>query len=110
MKSIGMTLSLLVLAGSLAGSAIAASTSTVEIPKGVKPGVIGAIALDESGKLCHLRFPAIRPSTFDSAKPELKSETTGDIIDYYGVCDHDPLGKEEVESQKQARTQRRTGK
>jgi hypothetical protein len=111
MKRVGMTLSLLVLASSLAGSAIAASApTTVEIPKGVKPGVIGAIALDESGNLCHLRFPAIRPSTFDSAKPELKSETTGDIIDYYGVCNHDPLGKEELESQKQARTQRRTGK
>ena len=106
MKRIGMTLSLLV----LAGSASAASAQTVEIPKGVKPGVVGAIALNRSATFCHLRFPAIRPSTLDSDKPELKSATTGDIIDYYGPCDHDPIGKEEVQSQKKLLDDRRVGK
>jgi hypothetical protein len=106
MKGIGMTLSLLL----LAGSASAASAQTVEIPKGVKPGVIGAIALNRSASFCHLRFPAIRPSTLDSDKPELKSATTGDVIDYYGPCDHDPIGKEEVQSQKKLLDDRRVGK
>ena len=111
MKSVGTTLSLLVLASSLEGSAIAASApETVMIPKGVKPGVIGAIALNESSNFCHLRFPAIRPSTLDSDKPELKSATSGDIIDYYGPCDHDPVGKEEVAYQKKLDQARRTGR
>ena len=100
MKHIGTKLSVLVLAGSLAGSAIAASAPGPHQPKGVKPGVIGAIALNRQATFCHLRFPAIRQSTLNSAKPELKPATTGDIIDYYGPCDHDPLGKEEVDSQK----------
>ena len=106
MKGIEITLSLLL----LAGSASAASAQTVAIPKGVKPGVIGAIALNNSASFCHLRFPAIRPSTLDSDKPELKSATTGDIIDYYGPCDHDPIGKDEVQSQKKLLDDRRVGK
>ncbi len=111
MKRIVATLSMLVLTSFYGGLAFAASAaSTVEIPKGVKPGVIGAIALNRSGNFCHLRFPAIRPSTLDTAKPELKSETTGDIIDYYGPCDHDPLGKEEVEAQKKLLVDQQAGR
>jgi hypothetical protein len=33
--------------------------------------------------------------------PQLKSPETGDIVDFYGPCDHDPLGKDEVSSQKE---------
>ena len=50
---------------------------------------------------CHLKFPAIDPSTLGSDNPRLQDPQTGDIIDYYGPCDHDPLGKDEVESQEQ---------
>ena len=75
-------------------------------PKGVKPGVIGAVALNREGTYCHLRFPAMRPSTLTSAKPQLKPATTGDIVDYYGACDYDPTGKEEVLRQKQMQDER----
>jgi hypothetical protein len=108
MKHVQLSLSLLLLAGVMGYTPIAALAQTPNQPKGVKPGVIGAIALNRSASFCHLRFPAIRPSTLDSAKPELKSATTGDIIDYYGPCDHDPVGKEEVQSQKQLREERRS--
>jgi hypothetical protein len=49
---------------------------------------------------CRLRFPAIREDTLYSGRPELKEPTDGDIIDFYGSCDYDPLGKEEVARQR----------
>src|SRR5262245_53246356 len=72
-------------------------------PKGVKPGVLSAVALNRDGTYCHLRFPTIRPSTLDSAKPTLKPASTSDIVDFYGPCDYDPVGKEQVIRQKQLR-------
>lgn len=51
------------------------------------------------GSYCHLRFPAIRPGTLGTDHPQLKSADTGDIVDFYGPCDHDPLGKDEVARQ-----------
>ncbi len=50
---------------------------------------------------CHLKFPAVRPSTVGTDHPQLKSPETGDIVDFYGPCNHDPEGKDEVLSQKQ---------
>jgi hypothetical protein len=49
---------------------------------------------------CHLKFPAIRQSTLGTDQPQLKSADSGDIVDFYGPCDHDPLGKDEMSSQK----------
>src|SRR6266403_5766950 len=103
MKRIQLCLSLL-LAGVVGYTPIAiaaAPSAQVNQPKGVKPGVIGAVALNREGSYCHLRFPAIRPSTLTSAKPTLKPAATKDIIDYYGPCDTDPLGKEQIQSQKE---------
>src|SRR5215471_15759124 len=50
---------------------------------------------------CHQRFPAIDGRSLSSNHPQLKSEDSGDMIDFYGPCDHDPLGKDEVDRQKQ---------
>jgi|ERR671922_362820 hypothetical protein len=49
---------------------------------------------------CRLRFPAIREDTLYSGRPELKDPSDADIIDFYGPCDYDPLGKEEVARQR----------
>jgi hypothetical protein len=51
---------------------------------------------DASGQFCHLRFPAIREETLSWDRPVLKDPDEGDIIDFYGPCDHDPLGRAEV--------------
>ena len=97
----------LLLAGVMGSTTIAAAASApVNQPKGVKPGVIGAVALNREGSYCHLRFPAIRPTTLTSAKPQLKPASSRDIIDYYGACDHDPVGKEEVANQKEMASER----
>jgi hypothetical protein len=108
MKRNQLSMSLLLLAGVMGYSpiAIAASAPAAHQPKGVKPGVIGAVALNREGSYCHLRFPAIRPSTLTSAKPQLKPATTQDIIDFYGPCDTDPLGKEQIQSQKEMASER----
>jgi hypothetical protein len=47
---------------------------------------------------CHTKFESIREETLASAQPVLKD--ADDIVDFYGACDHDPLGKEEIQSQK----------
>lgn len=48
---------------------------------------------------CHLKFPAIREETLSSNRPVLKDSSTGDIVDFYGSCKYDPLGKEAIQAQ-----------
>jgi hypothetical protein len=104
MKRTQLFLSLVVLLGVLGYMPIAASAQAKV--KGVKPGVIAAMPLNKEGTFCHLRFPAVVTRTLGTDKPQLKPATTGDIIDYYGPCDHDPLGKEEIASQKSLASER----
>ena len=47
---------------------------------------------------CHLKFQAIQESTLAGARPSLT--ISGDLIDFYGSCDHDPLGSDEVQAQR----------
>ena len=63
-------------------------------------GVIYRTA-DPTGTYCHLRFPAIQEETLSWDRPVLKDPSEGDIIDFYGPCDHDPLGKAEILRQKE---------
>jgi hypothetical protein len=62
-------------------------------------GVIRRVRVPESN-YCRLRFPAIREETLYWAQPVLKDPSDGDIIDFYGPCDYDPLGKEEIARQR----------
>ncbi len=64
-----------------------------------EPGVLSETPL--ASNYCHLKFPAIRPSTMGTDHPQLKSPESGDIVDFYGPCNHDPLGKDEMLSQEQ---------
>jgi len=64
----------------------------------VSKKVVAAVG---EGSYCHLKFPAIEPSSLASDHPVLQSADSGDMIDYYGPCDHDPLSKEEIDKQKQ---------
>jgi hypothetical protein len=51
---------------------------------------------DPSGSFCHLRFPAIREDTLFWDQPVLKETSEGDIIDAYGPCNFDPLGRASI--------------
>lgn len=62
-------------------------------------GVIYKVS-DSAGTYCHLKFPAITRSTLFSDRPVLKDPSEGDIRDFYGRCDYDPLGAEEIRRQR----------
>ncbi len=62
-------------------------------------GVIFKVSTAD-GRYCHLKFPAIREETLFWDHPVLKDPSEGDIIDFYGPCNHDPLGKEEIRAQR----------
>ena len=101
-KKVKTTLSVLFLAGAL-GSGISSAA-----------GAESVISKDRLGdtNYCHIKFPAIEEKTLSWKRPVLKDPKEGDIIDFYGSCDHNPLGKDEIQSQKrdvQRRFQREYG-
>ena len=75
-------------------------------------GTLGALnnAIAEDGVLsedqltgttyCHEKFPAIRQSTLGDDQPMLKDSSTGDVIDFYGPCGENPVGKDQVRTQR----------
>jgi hypothetical protein len=89
MKTMKTVLSVLFLAGAM-GSSIGSAAGAA--------AVISKDAFAE-GSYCHTKFRAIREETLGGPKPVLKDASSGDIIDFYGLCDHDPLGKDEVWAQ-----------
>jgi len=62
----------------------------------------GLIAKDEltPGSYCHMEFPAVEAKSLASDQPVTKGSTTGDIIDYYGPCDENPIGRDQVREQR----------
>ena len=48
---------------------------------------------------CHLKFPAMREDSLSWERPVLDS-ATGPIVDFYGPCDYDPLGVDEIRVQR----------
>jgi len=87
MKSIKSFMSALFLTGALGLSIASAGAENV-----ISQDVVTA------GSYCHTKFESIRENTLASSQPVLKD--TDDIVDFYGPCNHDPLGKEEIQSQK----------
>jgi hypothetical protein len=63
-------------------------------------GVLSRRELVPGGNYGHLRFPAITRESLFTDNPVLKDPSSGDIIDFYGPLDHDPLGKDEVARQR----------
>jgi hypothetical protein len=87
MKHFGKTVTMLLLASTVAGTALAAD---------------GILTKQEAAEnYCHEKFPAIRPRTLDTDHPTLKGPQTGDVIDYNGPCDESPTGADQVIEQKQ---------
>jgi hypothetical protein len=77
----------------LAGSFVAAGT--VKASDGV-------ITKDEftPGSYCHMKFPALQENSLGTNHPTLKSATSGDVIDFYGPCNENPTGQDQVDAQK----------
>ena len=53
-----------------------------------------------AGSYCHEKFPAISSRTLGDAQPVLKDSSVGDVIDFYGPCDENPLGQDQLQTQK----------
>lgn len=86
MKRVATIISMVVLAGSLAGSAIAAD------------GVL--LKQQTDNNYCYMKFPAIKRRTLSTDQPTLKSTQTGDVIDYNGPCNESATGADQVLQQK----------
>jgi hypothetical protein len=48
---------------------------------------------------CHMKFPPMLEETLSWEQPVL-DEAAGNVIDFYGPCDYDPTGKDQVENQR----------
>jgi len=49
---------------------------------------------------CHEKLPAIRQSTLGDNQAQLKDSSTGDVIDFYGPCNENPVGKDQDQTQR----------
>ena len=77
------------IAVALLGAALGFSTS----PAMAADGII--FKAEVSPGYCHMQYPAL-VENFDN--PVLQDSGSLDIIDFYGPCDHDPLGKDAVQN------------
>ncbi len=89
----------MIVASAILAASVGFGIARTRAAENVSKNVIVATALGSGANYCHLKFPAIDQSSFGSDQLVLKSADTGDMIDYYGPCDHDPLGKEEAAKQ-----------
>jgi hypothetical protein len=48
---------------------------------------------------CHLKFPTMREDTLSWQTPIL-DPLAGNVVDFYGPCDYDPVGLEEIRIQR----------
>src|SRR5262245_13630255 len=75
-------------------------------PSMAAEGIISKIQSDD-GTYCFIKFPAIKEDTLFTSHPVLKDPSSGDVISYYGSCEHDPLGNEEIRRQRYLHEERR---
>src|SRR5713226_3506452 len=88
MKNIKSIVSVLLLIGAVGVSGAAFGADGILFKQELAPG----------SNYCHMKFPAIRPTTLGLRHPVLQSPGT-DMIDYYGPCNENPLGQDQVQSQ-----------
>ena len=98
MKRIGFLMAMLFV-GSSFFAALASASMERKVEKNVKPGVVKAWRLGNTN-YCHLKFPFIKKATLPTDNPKLMDPEFSRLIDYYGPCNHDPLGEVEVERQR----------
>jgi hypothetical protein len=93
----------LIFAGSI--TAVGNASMPQKEETNVKPGVVKAWRLGDTN-YCHLKFPPITLPTLFSSKPKLADAKHVGLLDYYGPCNHDPLGEVEVQRQQDRWEQR----
>ena len=90
MKTANLFFSALLLAGSLTAATAAYAQDGV----GTKDDLT-------AGSYCHIKFPAMQARSLAAEDPTLKSESAGDVVDYYGMCSEQAAGEDQVHQQLQ---------
>jgi hypothetical protein len=61
--------------------------------------LISKVPADATTAYCHLKFPAIREDTLSWEQPIL-DPYAGNMVDFYGPCDYNPVGTDEIRAQR----------
>lgn len=71
------------------------------------PGAEGVLMKEEymGDSYCHQKLPAIRESSLAGDHPVLSAEET---IDFYGPCNQDPVGKDQLTAQRLENSDRKS--
>ncbi len=60
--------------------------------------MIDVVPADITG-YCHLQFPLMSEDSLSWEQPVL-DPLTGNVVDFYGPCDYDPTGSDEIRAQR----------
>jgi hypothetical protein len=52
---------------------------------------------------CHMKFPPMREDSLSWSQPVF-DDSSAAIIDFYGSCDYDPLGPDEIKVQRRLKS------
>jgi hypothetical protein len=83
---------------SLLGNLLLSSTLFWGVPSAEAQEIISSVPTGTTD-YCHLKFPAMREDSLSWERPVLDS-TAGSMVDFYGPCDYDPLGVDEIQVQR----------
>jgi hypothetical protein len=83
---------------SLLCNLLLSSTLFWGVPSVEAEEIISSVPTDMTN-YCHLKFPAMREDSLSWERPVLDS-TAGSMVDFYGPCDYDPLGVDEIRVQR----------
>ena len=83
---------------SLLSNLLLSSTLFWGVPSAWAEELISSVPTDITA-YCHLKFPAMREDSLSREQPVLDS-STGNIVDFYGPCDYDPMGLDEIRVQR----------
>ncbi|MDH3445188.1 MAG: hypothetical protein OEN50_14770 [Deltaproteobacteria bacterium] len=90
MKKLSSTLSILFVSSMLLWGIAPASADIVTSEAG------------NSSAYCHMKFPPMLEDTLSWEQPVLDT-SAGSVIDFYGSCDHNPVGEDEIRTQRRFR-------
>jgi len=82
----------------LLGSLLLSSALFWSVPAVEAQEMISTIPTDVTA-YCHLKFPVMREDTLSWQTPIL-DPLEGHVVDFYGPCDYDPVGLEEIRVQR----------
>ena len=83
---------------SLLSNLLLSSTLFWAVPSVGAEEMISSVPTDTTA-YCHLKFPTMREDTLSWEQPVL-DPLSGNIVDFYGPCDYDPMGVDEIRVQR----------